>query len=64
KAKGLSRSQYAKNALFSHMNKYAGKGVFAELYARLDEIDRSSRTQPTFVGSDGESDGGSDNHGS
>lgn len=30
-SKGLTRSQFAKTALFSHMNKYPAKGIMAQL---------------------------------
>jgi len=45
-ARGLTKSQLAKTSLFSHMNKYAVKGVMAHL-AEMD------CTRPTFVGSEG-----------
>lgn len=50
KARGLTPSQLAKTALFSHMNKYAVKGVMAELHVMAQETGKD-RAQPTFVGS-------------
>ena len=58
-AHGLTRSQYAKTALFAHINKYSGRGVFAALYS-IVRVDGSLVTfhplgdvQPTFLGPDG-----------
>lgn len=50
RSKGLTPSQYSKMAVFSHTNKYASKGVFAELHRIIDEA-AESRPEPTFVGS-------------
>lgn len=51
-SKGLTPSQYAKMATFSHTNKYGSKGVFAELRRIIGEAGES-RQKPTFVGSEG-----------
>jgi len=53
KAKGLTPSQYAKSAMFSHTNKYASKGVFTELY-RILGVEAPGSKKPTFVESGGE----------
>lgn len=60
-ARGLTPSQLAKTALFSHMNKYATKGVMAELYRLIDAVAKEpegASTQPTFAGSEREKNGG------
>lgn len=52
KARGLTPSQLAKTSLFSHMNKYAVKGVMAENHRAVQEL-RESLLGPTFAGSHG-----------
>ena len=46
-ARGLSVSQYCKTAAFSHLAKYASKGVVAEIIARAGK----GPCGPTDVGS-------------
>jgi len=48
-ARGLSVSQYCKTAAFSHLAKYASKGVVAEIIARAGK----GPCGPTDVGSAG-----------
>jgi hypothetical protein len=38
RARGLTASQLAKTALFSHMNKYPMKGVMAEFHRLTEEL--------------------------
>ena len=51
-AKCLTVSDYAGMAVFSHIDKYATRGIMAEM-VKLYGTGRPSPVQPTFLGSSG-----------
>ena len=51
KSKGLSASTYAKNSLFTHINRSPCKGLFALLQQALDAMGGTTQPDPTELGS-------------
>ena len=51
RSKGLSASTYAKNSLFTHINRSPSKGVFAVMQEELSKLRQQTAGDPDFVGS-------------